>query len=63
MVIYLTHPQHGAKVAISELEAEADELNGWVRCNESDLTHKADTSTVENAMAKKRRRVSADESL
>jgi hypothetical protein len=31
MVIYLKHPIHGAKVAIMELEAEADEKNGWVR--------------------------------
>lgn len=61
MVIYLTHPQHGAKVAISELEADADELNGWIRCNESDLTYKADPAPVENAMAKKRRRNTADE--
>jgi hypothetical protein len=31
MVIYLKHPTHGAKVATMELEAEADEKNGWVR--------------------------------
>jgi hypothetical protein len=31
MVIYLKHPIHGAKVATMELEAEADEKNGWVR--------------------------------
>ena len=28
-VIYLKHPRHGAKVAISELEAENDMANGW----------------------------------
>jgi hypothetical protein len=33
MVIYLTHPIHGAKVATMHLEAEADEQNGWVRYN------------------------------
>jgi hypothetical protein len=33
MVIYLTHPLHGAKVATMDLEAEADEKNGWVRYN------------------------------
>jgi len=33
MVIYLTHFLHGAKVAISNMEAEADEQNGWVRYN------------------------------
>ena len=31
MHIYLQHPVHGTKIAISELEAEADEQNGWVR--------------------------------
>ena len=30
-VIYMTHPVHGAKVATMELEAVADEANGWVR--------------------------------
>ena len=30
-VIYLRHPQHGAKVAISEHEAECDEMYGWER--------------------------------
>lgn len=32
-VIYLTHPIHGAKVATMELEALADEKNGWSRYN------------------------------
>lgn len=31
MVIYLRHPLHGTKVAISDLEAAADADNGWVR--------------------------------
>lgn len=31
MVIYLRHPMHGTKVAISDVEAEADEKLGWVR--------------------------------
>lgn len=30
-VIYLQHPQFGAKVATMELEALTDEKNGWVR--------------------------------
>jgi hypothetical protein len=30
-VIYLRHPQHGAKVAISEHEAVQDEMYGWER--------------------------------
>jgi hypothetical protein len=33
-VIYMSHPVHGAKVATMELEAEADERNGWVRYTE-----------------------------
>ena len=30
-VIYMTHPVHGAKVAISEHEAMQDEMYGWER--------------------------------
>jgi hypothetical protein len=33
MIIYLQHPQHGQKVATSDMEAEHDEQNGWVRYN------------------------------
>ncbi len=33
MNIYLTHPVHGAKVAISDAEAEYDEQSGWTRYN------------------------------
>ena len=29
--IYLIHPTHGAKVAISEQEAISDEMYGWMR--------------------------------
>lgn len=31
MIIYLKHPVHGTKVAVLEMEAEADEQNGWLR--------------------------------
>lgn len=31
MVIYLRHPRHGTKVAISETEAVADIAHGWER--------------------------------
>lgn len=31
MNIYLKHPIHGTKVATMELEAVADEKNGWTR--------------------------------
>lgn len=30
-VIYMVHPVHGAKVAISEHEAIYDEMHGWDR--------------------------------
>jgi hypothetical protein len=30
-VIYMVHPTHGAKVAISEDEANYDETYGWMR--------------------------------
>ena len=33
MIIYLMHPIHGRKVATMELEAVADEKNGWSRYN------------------------------
>lgn len=33
MNIYLSHPDHGRKVATMELEAVADENNGWTRYN------------------------------
>lgn len=29
MIIYLRHPIHGTKVAITSMEAEYDEQNGW----------------------------------
>ena len=29
MHVYLKHSVHGTKVAISEMEVEADEKNGW----------------------------------
>ena len=31
MQIYLKHPTHGQKIAISDQEAEYDEQSGWVR--------------------------------
>ena len=50
-VIYLNHPTHGAKVATMELEAVADEKNGWTR-------YTLDTPAVEEAAPQevKRRR-------
>ena len=31
MTIYLKHPIHGTKVAMSSMEVENDEQNGWTR--------------------------------
>ena len=42
-VIYLKHPRHGAKVAISHLEAENDMDNGWEPYDPADLTDADDT--------------------
>ena len=33
MIIYLSHPVHGTKIATMDLEAEMDEKNGWTRYN------------------------------
>jgi hypothetical protein len=35
MQIYLRHPTHGTKIATLELEADADEQNGWERFDPS----------------------------
>lgn len=47
-VIYLRHPVHGAKVAISEMEAENDMQNGWEEFDPSD-TAAPDDEPVEFA--------------
>lgn len=33
MNVVMVHPIHGAKVAISDMEIEQDEKNGWTRYN------------------------------
>ena len=58
MNITLVHPIHGAKVATMELEAIADEKNGWVR-------YTLETPSVEEVAApaqevKKRSRKAAE---
>ena len=57
MNIYLTHPVHGAKVATMELEALADEKNGWTRYNPDTPVQVAPVNTLET----KRRRKPAEE--
>ena len=58
-VIYLTHPVHGAKVATMDLEAKADEKNGWTRYNPDTLSE-SETAPV-NVLEVKRRRKTATE--
>ena len=50
-VIYLSHPRHGVKVATMELEAQADEANGWVRIDEPS-SEPADEAPAVNMMAR-----------
>jgi hypothetical protein len=52
-IIYLRHPRHGEKVAISDLEAEYDEQNGWTRYN---LGDEAVDSAQLNQLARRGRR-------
>ena len=47
MNIVLIHPVHGAKVATMELEAVADEKNGWVRYNPDTPVQVAPVNTLE----------------
>lgn len=50
-VIYLSHPDHGAKVATMEAEAIYDESNGWIRYD----PHTPDAAVPANELAVKRR--------
>jgi len=61
MVIYLRHPQHGRKVATSDLEAKADYANGWEGYDPTQLLVEpvADAVPV-NALEGKRRRKTVD---
>jgi len=59
MIIYLTHPIHGAKVATMDLEAEMDERNGWTRYN-PDTPSEPKAAPV-NVLEVKRRRKTIDE--
>ena len=54
MVIYLKHPVHGRKVATMDLDADADEQNGWVRYTED--TPDFELAAPVNVLEVKRRR-------
>lgn len=58
-VIYLKHPVHGSKVAISDHEANYDEMHGWKRYNpETPVAAAPEDVPVEavNLMAEPKRR-------
>jgi hypothetical protein len=52
--IYLSHPIHGCKVATMELEAVADENNGWTRYNVNTPSDIEDAAPV-NVLGTKRK--------
>ena len=54
MEIYLSHPVHGRKIATMELEAKADEKNGWTRYTQD--TPVISEAAPVNALEVKRRR-------
>lgn len=60
-VIYMKHPVHGAKVATMELEAIADEANGWVRYTLDTPAEVAEEVAPVNVLEVKRRRKVATE--
>lgn len=55
MHIYLKHPIHGTKVAISDLEVEYDEQNGWEQMNPDGTAVDVEAELV-NSLAEPRRR-------
>jgi hypothetical protein len=55
MSIYLRHDIHGTKVATMELEAIADEQNGWVRYTH-DTPSAPEAAAPTNELEIKRRR-------
>jgi hypothetical protein len=60
MIIYLEHPEHGAKVATMDLEAEMDEKNGWTRYN-PDTPSETEAAPVNVLEVKRRRKVTTEE--
>jgi hypothetical protein len=59
MIIYLEHPEHGAKVATMDLEAEMDEKNGWTRYN-PDTFSETEAAPVNVLEVKRRRKTTAE---
>jgi len=66
MHIYLKHPVHGRKVAISDVEADYDELSGWVRYDPHEVVKPepdVPAFLVNNLQPKRIKRTSAKETL
>jgi hypothetical protein len=59
MNIIMIHPVHGAKIATMELEAEADEQNGWTRYN-PDTSSEPEAAPVNVLEVKRRRKTTAE---
>jgi hypothetical protein len=57
-VIYMVHPTHGAKVAISDAEAILDAMDGWERYDvvTSSVVTDDDEDDIVNEMAAPKRR-------
>lgn len=55
MHIYLKHPIHGTKVAISDAEAEYDEQNGWTQYNPVTPSAAEEAAPVVNTLGGKRK--------
>jgi hypothetical protein len=60
MNITLVHPIHGAKIATMELEAEADEQNGWTRYNPDTTSEPEEAAPVNVLEVKRRRKTTAE---
>lgn len=54
-IIYMTHPVHGAKVAIMEEEAVYDEQHGWTRYNPDTPSEVVEEAAPVNALEVRRR--------
>ena len=52
--IYLCHPKHGVKIATMEMEAQYDEMNGWMRFDPDEQL--IDEAEPVNVMPEPRRR-------
>jgi hypothetical protein len=56
MVIYLTHPIHGTKVAVSDLEAEYDLKSGWLPYNPNTPVEAAPVTKPDGRLKANRRK-------